>query len=201
MDGYALVKTLRKQESDKGDGKHRPIIALTADVQIAQRQAYLSYGFDECLLKPVSLGQLRQLLVRWGILDESALQQKNQLTAVDAMTTAATDTDQPPAVDKAAMVAQMGAFDADAIDMLKLFIGMTEPLIEKISDASNRNDPHDLREAAHSLKGSARSAGCNPLGNVAADLQDAAERGQNPKDMVEKIRYEFERARREINSF
>ncbi|HEY8189249.1 MAG TPA: response regulator, partial [Micavibrio sp.] len=56
MDGYALAKTLRERE--KSSGSHFPIVVLTADIQMVQRQAYLAAGFDECLLKPVSLGQL-----------------------------------------------------------------------------------------------------------------------------------------------
>ena len=40
---------------------------------MAQKQAYLSYGFNECLLKPVSLGQFKQLLIRWGVLQEDEI--------------------------------------------------------------------------------------------------------------------------------
>ncbi len=73
IDGYEVVKRLRAMEEQQGiknkaDGF--PIVVLTADVQMAQKQAYLSYGFNECLLKPVSLGQFKQLLVRWNILTE-----------------------------------------------------------------------------------------------------------------------------------
>ncbi|MGH6737459.1 MAG: response regulator, partial [Bradyrhizobium sp.] len=70
MDGYALVERLRAKE-EKDNTPHLPIIVLTADVQMSQRHTYLGYGFDECLLKPVSLGQLRRLLIRWGLLTEA----------------------------------------------------------------------------------------------------------------------------------
>jgi len=65
LDGYSVIKHIRDNE-----GENRfPVIALTADVQMGQRQTYMSYGFDECLLKPVSLGQFKRLLIRWGLLD------------------------------------------------------------------------------------------------------------------------------------
>ncbi len=74
MDGYAVVERIRKKEAEqqsmrkKGEMIHHfPVIVLTADVQMAQRQVYLSHGFDECLLKPVSMGHLRRLLIRWGL--------------------------------------------------------------------------------------------------------------------------------------
>ena len=70
MDGYALIEAIREQE--KSGDRHLPAIVLTADVQMAQRQVYLGYGFDECLLKPVSLGHFRRLLIRWGLLNEKS---------------------------------------------------------------------------------------------------------------------------------
>lgn len=71
VDGYGLAKTIRAQE--KETGKHLPIVAMTADVQLVHEQVYLQHGFDECLLKPVSLGQIKQLLIRWGLLQEQVV--------------------------------------------------------------------------------------------------------------------------------
>ena len=75
MDGYEVVKRIRGMEDAQGVSQHEgfPIVVLTADVQMAQKQAYLSYGFNECLLKPVSLGQFKQLLIRWGVLQEDEI--------------------------------------------------------------------------------------------------------------------------------
>lgn len=192
MDGYGLVKAIR--EDDENLARHFPVIALTADVQMAQRQVYLGHGFDECLLKPVSLGQFRRLLIRWGLLSE-------QGTTSIAETTVAT----PPspvtgsAIDREAMAAQMGAFDDNAIEMLKMFVEMTEPLVESIGQAHANNDVHSLREAAHSLKGAARSACLNDLGEAAASLQNAAESNSGSYgDHVKKIAAEFVRAKSEI---
>ena len=68
MDGYEVIQNIRKD--DEKLNRHFPVISLTADVQMSQRQVYMEHGFDECLLKPVSLGQFQRLLVRWGLLAE-----------------------------------------------------------------------------------------------------------------------------------
>ncbi|HRQ60211.1 MAG TPA: response regulator, partial [Alphaproteobacteria bacterium] len=68
IDGYQVVSTIRTEEKTSGSTRF-PVIVLTADVQMAQRETYMSHGFDECLLKPVSLGQLSRLLVHWGLID------------------------------------------------------------------------------------------------------------------------------------
>ncbi|MEZ5919407.1 MAG: response regulator [Alphaproteobacteria bacterium] len=41
-DGYALVDAIRAREQKSGT--HFPVIALTADVQMAQRETYMRYG-------------------------------------------------------------------------------------------------------------------------------------------------------------
>lgn len=71
----------------------------------------------------------------------------------------------------------MGAFDAGVIEMLKMFVDMTAPLIDRIEKSNTSNDTKDLKEAAHSLKGAARSACLNDLGEAAAELQNDVESG------------------------
>jgi len=197
MDGYAVVEAIREDDKKEGD-RHFPVIALTADVQMAHRQVYLGHGFDECLLKPVSLGQFKRLLIRWGLLEKDKKENKSeseQETAPTQKTEA-----QKPAIDKEAMVHQMGAFDEGAIEMLQMFAEMTEPLIKRIRQAQDNQDPHDLMEAAHSLKGSARSACANVLGQLAAELQETADKGNLSEHLVKNIETEFGRVKEEISS-
>jgi len=190
MDGYDLVNLIRTLDEEGKEDKRFPVIVLTADVQMAQRETYMRHGFDECLLKPVSLGQFRGLLMRWGLLEaESDSIEDEEAAAVDA----APESTLPPAIDKKAMAEQMGAFDDMAIEMLGMFVDMTAPLIGKIREAHTHKDAHELLEAAHSLKGAARSACCNVLGDLASKLQDAAEDGKLGDDLIPQIEAEFAR--------
>lgn len=194
LDGYGLVERIR--EDEQSTGKHFPVIVLTADVQMSQRDTYLKHGFDECLLKPVSLGQFRRLLVRWGLVSADADAAEDS----QAFTQQAADSELPPAIDKEAMVVQMGAFDESTIEMLGMFIEMTEPEIDAISEALAAKDYKDLRDLGHSLKGAARSACCPLLGDYAAQLQDEAEAQKPVDDIVANIQAEFERVREEIKA-
>ena len=187
IDGYTVVQTIR--EDDKIMGRHFPVIALTADVQMAQRQVYMSHGFDECLLKPVSLGQFRRLLIRWGLLKDDRNNKPVAMATANAPTSA---------IDREAMIAQMGDFNDDAIEMLKLFVDMTQPLIKRIGEAMEHNDLQELREGGHSLKGAARSACLNDLGEAAAQLQTEAENNGQCGPIVKRVFEEFERAQDEI---
>ena len=200
LDGYQLAGQIREEEvaqaSTHGEGDHTdhfPVIVLTADVQMAQREAYMRHGFDECLLKPVSLGQFRRLLIRWGLLAEQPAPDASDASSAPA-------NGQPPAIDIEAMKEQMGAFDEGAIEMLGMFVDMTQPLIERIAKAQAHGDFSDLKEAAHSLKGGARSACCMVLGDMASKLQDNSEKKIPSAKLVEDIAREFERVRTEVKN-
>ncbi len=189
MDGYTLVQEIRAD--DQRLDRHFPIIALTADVQMAQRQVYMEHGFDECLLKPVSMGHFKRLLIRWGLLKDSHEPKKKASKA-------SIDTPPQSAIDHQAVIAQMGAFDHDVIEMLKMFVEMTIPLIAVIETAHAEKDHHTLKEAAHSLKGAARSACANKLGELAARLQDDVEAHQNVDALIPLIKSAFLELQEEV---
>lgn len=197
IDGYDLVAAVRNKESAHGETTtHLPVIVLTADVQMSQRQVYLSHGFDECLLKPVSLGQFRRLLVRWGLLEYNEEDGEDRSTATPSRQAAAL----PPAVDKNCIRQQMGALDQSVVDMMGLFIDMTVPQIEELRDAQKNNDFYRLRELAHSLKGASRSACCNILGDLASQLQDDSENRKAAPHLIPQIEAEFLRVCDEIRN-
>jgi signal transduction histidine kinase/CheY-like chemotaxis protein len=189
IDGYSVIKTIREKEEKSGT--HFPIIALTADVQMGQRQTYMSYGFDECLLKPVSLGQFKHLLIRWGLLDAQPEVEKPKSKEKKLLNN--------DSIDKEAIIAQMGALDDSTIEMLKMFVKMTDPIIEKINSI-DINDFNQMKELAHSLKGAARSACANKLGNISASLQIKSEEKIQSKELIQEIVQEFENVKKEIET-
>lgn len=62
LSGFDVVQKLRATE---GPSRDTPAIAVTAHAQNQQVQRAIEAGFNECLVKPVRLYQLEQLLARW----------------------------------------------------------------------------------------------------------------------------------------
>lgn len=194
MDGYALVRAIRDRETRTG--ARLPIIALSADVMMAGRDAYLDQGFDESLVKPVTLGQLRRLLIRWGLLDPgdaeaAGLTRPSREVQYHSGKTL-------PALDRDCVVAQMGAFDQSAVEMLKTFVRATDPLVTRLAAAESGQNFTTLAEVAHSLKGAARSACCSQLGALAAQIEMAALDERPCANLIVAAVREFGRARAEI---
>jgi signal transduction histidine kinase len=64
MDGYTATERIREWEAAHKQPRI-PIIALTADAFEEDRQRCLASGMDDFLSKPVAIGVLRSVLVRW----------------------------------------------------------------------------------------------------------------------------------------
>ena len=62
MDGYTATEEIRRQE---GDGRHTPIVAMTASVLEAERRRCEECGMDDFVPKPWQPDEVRQVLLRW----------------------------------------------------------------------------------------------------------------------------------------
>ena len=203
MDGYELIKIIR--ENDKKKNTHFPVIVLTADIQMNQRQVYLKNGFDECLLKPVSLGQFKRLLIRWGVVDASVLNTEQKSLENPAPIEAEKEVKkelkrvkEDPALDRDAIIRQMGELNQGVIDLLYVFVRTTEPMLKKLVTANKEKDKIELVETAHSLKGAAYSACANVLGDIADQIQNDAESNVFEEASIQKALKEFERVEKAI---
>ncbi len=207
MDGYGLIREIREQESDH---VHLPVILLTADIQMSGYQTYMPLGFDECLLKPISLGALRQLFIRWGVPIDKDSQNKlpenfqsfERKQLYDRVLKEGQDDADLDyfSLDMGVLSEQMGELDASAIDMLARFPGMMRPLVEKIETTCRAGQAAALRDHAHSLKGAARSAGAMALGDLAAELQKKAEDGMCDVSLCMRLNREFHHVERDIKT-
>ncbi|MEJ1959774.1 MAG: response regulator [Nitrosomonadales bacterium] len=63
MDGYELTAAIRAEEQQ--DGRHIPIIALTANALKGEAEHCRAIGMDDYLSKPVQLVNLKAMLEKW----------------------------------------------------------------------------------------------------------------------------------------
>ena len=63
LDGYEATRRIRQSEC--GSNKHTPIIALTANALVGDREKCLDAGMDDFLAKPFKSEKLQQLMAQW----------------------------------------------------------------------------------------------------------------------------------------
>jgi PAS domain S-box-containing protein len=62
MDGVDAARAIRALPGERGG---TPIVAVTANAMVGDRERYLAEGFDDYLAKPLHLDQLQEVIARW----------------------------------------------------------------------------------------------------------------------------------------
>ncbi|MBV8911371.1 MAG: response regulator, partial [Gammaproteobacteria bacterium] len=72
LDGFAATAAIRQAEAAEGQGRHIPIVALTADALVGDAEKSRAAGMDDHLTKPVALERLAEVVGRWSAQDGAA---------------------------------------------------------------------------------------------------------------------------------
>jgi len=163
MDGYTLAAAVRAEE---GDGAaRRPIIALTAnalrDEELRCRQA----GMDGYLTKPVRLAQLKAALDVWL---RPALARPIDATP-DAPARIA-----PPPADLDVLAELIGNDPQVMQEVLEAFRVNTARSALELARAQAGGAAQAVADITHKLKSAARAIGAARLGQLCADIEEAA---------------------------
>ena len=162
MDGYEATFRIRLRENSAGDGRHIPIIAITANAMEGDREKCLASGMDDYISKPVRLAELRARLqtIRGGaltgpdpeglsvLLDETVWQNLRQLGASGSP-------DFLPEL--------VGTFLRDASQTL-----------QSMREAARQANTAALRKLAHTLKGSAGNVGASQIASICRQLESGS---------------------------
>ena len=160
LDGYQATEMLREKEQQTGE--HIPVIALTANAMVGDREKCLKAGMDDYLSKPINPEKLLSLMKKWVEVNE--------------------DTDSNPAVDEPIIVEEALSSTPEIMDwerlrmftdgdpeeeraLIEMFVSYAEESLGILKDYHNIEN-EEWRKAAHKLKGSAANLGAQALSDV-----------------------------------
>jgi signal transduction histidine kinase/CheY-like chemotaxis protein/HPt (histidine-containing phosphotransfer) domain-containing protein len=182
MDGLATTAAIR--DIDGGGAYYRdlPIVALTANAVVGQREIFLSGGMNDFLAKPIELQKLVSVLKKWLPKEKQMEQTAPENESAD---TEKTKTLCIPGVSVKDGLRNLGGSIVMYTDILEDFCRDAEARMEPLGESARTGDLNLYMTYAHALKGAARSVGALEFANLAAKMEEDAKNG-NLKEVVEK---------------
>jgi len=183
LDGISATRKIREMETAAGQGKHVPIIALTAHAQAEDMQRSHDAGMDAHLSKPLTGIALREMLQVW--LPE--VSPADVSDAVEPMSAAKGEdnslveeclVDEADAAVNATELRQLRADMGFGIGMIiDTYLTELPGQIDAIKQAIADGDGDTLRRNGHRLKGASRSVAAAPLGEMCFQLEKLGQNG------------------------
>lgn len=167
MDGYQATQEIRK-----GQGvldKNIPIVAMTANALIGDREKCLSVGMDDYIAKPVSLDKLTIALHKWcgtGSLDSSGV---DSVTSDKVRAAESIDADQ--LFNYPQMHDLLMGDDALVKTVLETFLADIPDVIQLLKEDAARGSCTDVAGKAHKIKGAADNVAAATLRATALALE------------------------------
>jgi signal transduction histidine kinase/DNA-binding response OmpR family regulator/HPt (histidine-containing phosphotransfer) domain-containing protein len=188
MDGYTATKKIREQEQFRD----LPVLAMTANATVGDREQALEAGMNEHIAKPINPQMLFGALLKWITHEERELP--------DHYTTTSDRGDQPdppdlPGVDVGDGVSRFGGNVQSYIRLLHKFAENQSNAIDEISIAVESRDRDLAERLVHTLKGVSGNIGATKLRKLAASVEEAIKSDAHEQldKLVESTRTELQR--------
>ena len=176
MDGYAATRLLRQRPSLQA----LPVIAMTANAMVGDREAVLAAGMNDHIAKPIVVTELFATLARW----------------VKPASFAALDEDRPRShtpyelngIDSRFGLDNIGGDDTLYRRVLGLFRESETDFEQRFRAARAAHDIETAMRAVHDLKGEAGTLGMHGLQQAATALEQLCQEGARDADMDRMVR-------------
>jgi PAS domain S-box-containing protein len=164
LDGYQTTAKLRLLE--EGTTLHTPIVAMTANAMMGDREKCLKAGMDDYISKPLRAEHLKAIIRHWFEIPDEKAQ-----TSIAVVNSAQA----PSATDAIVDLEQLRMFtDGDPEEeraLFELFLEQAHEMIILLEQSKQTGDNERWKSAAHRFKGSSGNLGANRLHHACREAE------------------------------
>ncbi len=200
LDGYAATR--RRRELETAQGLPRiPIIAMTANAMVGDREKCLEAGMDDYLSKPINRSLLASALQRWvKPRPATATPPPSVVPASATPATAAPKAVTTPAINMDIVQDLREIMGEEFGALVGVFLEDAPKSLKRLAEAVESGDTDALVGPAHSLKSTSANLGAMELSARAKLIELSARQKtlQNPRALVDALIQEYRRADAEL---
>ncbi len=200
MDGYTATRARRDAERQRGL-PHVPIIAMTANAMVGDREKCITAGMNDYLTKPLDRRLLARTLARWlaavpGATGKADLAARAPAEPHGAATPSSALPGLPAAIDESVVHDLVDVMGDEFGALVRVYLEDAPRLIGTLRGAALRGDVDTFGATAHSLKSSSANLGALPLAELARRAEHDARSGHaiDLDALAGAIETEFQRA-------
>ncbi|WP_395792621.1 ATP-binding protein [Aquimonas sp.] len=212
MDGYTASRERRRIEAQSGLARI-PIIAMTANAMIGDREKCLDAGMDDYLTKPLDRQKLTATLTHW--MQQSPYRSSAVAAAAAPSAAPAARQAMPhagaagpraappapapvavatgPALDQTVVEDLREVMGDEFLSLIRVFLEDTPRTLERLQAAAAAGDIPPMVAAAHSLKSTSANLGALELSELARQIEHGGRAGtlNNPSVVAARLVAEF----------
>jgi len=170
MDGYEAAREVRRREAIE-ERTRLPIVALTANAFVGDRNDCLDAGMDDFVSKPFSRRDLERPLTRW--IPARALPGGHAPAEPEAPSAEVLDL---ALIERLRALRRPGRDDVLAMAVARWTASSASDIV-KLAHAVRASDPEAARRIAHTLRGATASLGGHRLAKLLAIIEEHARAG------------------------
>ncbi len=171
MDGYEATREIRVREAVMKRAR-LPIVAMTANAMAGDRERCFEAGMDDYLAKPLDVAQLREVLAKWLVPDQTRAPPQ-----APPKPTPEPAPQEETVLDTKVLKNLRDAVEEDFPAIIRGFVGHAPTLMRELDEGLAANDVARLVRPAHSLKSSSASVGALRVSELAKTVEHSAREG------------------------
>ncbi len=208
MDGLEATRIIRERQKDqlKFPNYKSPtvIVAMTASAMEGDREKCLEAGMDDYLAKPVRLGDMRNIIERWGAVVGSPASATESQTVTGTNSFAAkAEVSGEQSIDMARLLDLTDGSLDNLRELVALYLSQTSGQVEQLQKAAQSNNAQEVRRVAHSCAGASATCGVKSLVPLMRELERQGNDGKltNAVELCRQADVEFARLRTFLETY
>jgi len=197
MDGYTATRYIRKLQAE-GTLPKMPIVAMTANAMVGDREKCIASGMDDYMSKPLNRSLLEQMLQKW--LPAGAVSRTMAAAPAPIARPPSVVAPAPTHADSTPINAQIvndliDMMGAEFADLVRVYLEDSPRALSILERSAAAHDLDGLIAPAHSLKSTSANLGALMLSDMAKRIEHGARSGTigEPVLMVAQLMHEFQR--------